>query len=82
MVLRWQSADKRFAIITVPGHSSWMAVGLRGYYASKHCVVDLSKAGGKCGYTLYMACNLREWSGRLSKVQQRDLEQTAERSKL
>jgi hypothetical protein len=79
-VVKWRSADKRFAIVTHAGGMCWSGIGQRRYAPTEHWVVDLSKAGDLVGYTLYLKCTIRKWEGRLTKIQQRDLEQTAARA--
>jgi len=76
--LRWQSEDKRFLIWTIPGHQFWNGIGRpRAYAPTSHIVSDLSKMGPEpkfeSGLTLSQKCQIREWKGRLTKVQLADM---------
>lgn len=68
--VRWQSADGRFVIVTWPGFSCWMGVGLRGHNPTEHWLVDLdrmsleSKSSSK--HVAYRDCCVMRHRGRLT----------------
>ncbi len=74
--VQWQSEDKRFAVITYPGQSFWNGRGQKQKYgATEHWLVDLSKANEKerFGFTIRMACRVKEIEGRLTKARLSEL---------
>ena len=79
-VVKWQSEDKRFAIVTHSGSVNWSGRGQTAYSPVLHRVVDLANAGELTGYDLHLKCTIRTFKGRLTKIQQDDLEQTAARA--
>jgi hypothetical protein len=74
----FQSSNARFALVSRSGYTGWMGVGHQGYYPAKHSLIDLSKAQpGQRGITLWNATCVREWNGRFTAENRREMERAA-----
>ena len=78
--VRWQSPCKTMAIVTWPGGSTRSGIATREYCPTRHWVVDLRRLLDKSGIRAQQDCTIREFKGRLTRVQMQDLIATANRA--
>lgn len=67
IVFQWLSPNKRFIIITNPGHTSWRGRGDVAYYSSDHYLCDITKTKNSHGYDTFSNSKVFSFEGRLNK---------------